>query len=131
MAFGAYTTIGKCTRWSTSGCGSLPENNSAGVPYTSVSSATAGEFRVQGMMEEFAFKWRGLSIQHEYHWKEVKDNKFAEGTPGYKTNMMGSYSQIGYFPHYLIPAVPKPFQVAFRYAFVDPNISAPNDRRQE
>ncbi|MDH4360407.1 MAG: OprO/OprP family phosphate-selective porin [Nitrospirota bacterium] len=131
VAFGAYTNIGKCTRWSSSGCGTLPEDNSAGVPYTSDSSAKAGQYRVQGMMEEFAFKWRGLSIQHEYHWKEVKDNKYAEGAPGYKTNMMGSYSQIGYFPHYLIPAVPKPLEVAFRYAFVDPNISAPNDRRQE
>lgn len=131
LAFAAYTTIGKCTRWSSSGCGTLPEDNSAGVPYTSDSSATAGQYRVQGMMEEFAFKWRGLSIQHEYHWKEVKDNNIAEGAPGYKTNLMGSYSQVGYFPHYLIPAVPKPLEVAFRYAFVDPNISAPNDRRQE
>jgi phosphate-selective porin len=131
VAFGAYTTIGKCTRWSSSGCGTLPEDNSAGVSYTSDSSAKAGQYRVQGMVEEFAFKWRGLSIQHEYHWKEVKDNSYPEGAPGYKTNMMGSYSQIGYFPHGLIPAVPKPLEVAFRYAFVDPNISAPNDRRQE
>ena len=131
VAFGAYTTIGKCTRWSSSGCGTLPEDNSAGVPYTSDSNAKAGQYRVQGMVEEFAFKWRGLSIQHEYHWKEVKDNSYPEGAPGYKTNMMGSYSQIGYFPHGLIPAIPKPLEVAFRYAFVDPNISAPNDRRQE
>ncbi|GJL59620.1 MAG: hypothetical protein NPIRA03_24770 [Nitrospirales bacterium] len=131
VAFGAYTTIGKCTRWSSSGCGTLPEDNSAGVPYTSDSNAKAGQYRVQGMVEEFAFKWRGLSIQHEYHWKEVKDNSYAEGAPGHKTNMMGSYSQIGYFPHGLIPAVPQPLEIAFRYAFVDPNISAPNDRRQE
>jgi len=131
VAFGAYTTIGKCTRWSSSGCGTLPEPNSAGVPYTSDSNAAAGQYRVQGMVEEFAFKWQGLSIQHEYHWKEVKDDSYAQGQPGYKTNMMGSYSQIGYFPHGLIPAVPKPLELAFRYAFVDPNISAPNDRRQE
>ncbi|MGE0473313.1 MAG: porin [Nitrospirales bacterium] len=131
LAFGAYTTIGKCTRWSSSGCGTLPEPNSAGLAYTPDSAAGAGQYRVQGMVEEFAFKWRGLSIQHEYHWKEVKDNSFPEGAPGYKTNMMGSYSQIGYFPHYLIPAIPKPLEVAFRYAFVDPNVSAPNDRRQE
>ncbi len=83
------------------------------------------------MVEEFAFKWQGLSIEHEYHWKEIKDNQISEGAPGKKTNLMGSYSQVGYFPHYLISAVPKPLEVAFRYAFVDPNISAPNDRRQE
>ena len=131
LAFGAYTTIGKCTAWSSSGCNTLEEVNSAGLPYTSDASATAGQFRVQGMVEEFAFKWRGLSIQHEYHWKEIKDDRFAEGAPGYKTNLMGSYSQIGYFPHDLIPAIPKPLEVAFRYAFVDPNVFARNDRRQE
>ncbi|MBA3967954.1 MAG: porin [Nitrospirales bacterium] len=124
LAFGAYTTIGKCTRWSSSGCGSLPG-------FTSDSAAADGQFKVEGMVEEFAFKWRGLSIQHEYHWKQIKDSTLAEGAPGRKTNLMGSYSQIGYFPHYLIPAVPKPLEVAFRYAFVDPNVSTRNDRRQE
>lgn len=124
VAFGAYTTVGKCTRWSSSGCGSL-------AGFTSDSVAVPGQFRVQGMVEEFAFKWRGLSLQHEYHWKEIKNNQVPEGSVGYKTNLMGSYSQIGYFPHYLIPAVPKPLEVAFRYAFVDPNVNVRNDRRQE
>ncbi|MCA9422116.1 MAG: hypothetical protein KC592_13925, partial [Nitrospira sp.] len=124
LAFAAYTTIGKCTRWSSSGCGSL-------AGFTSDSAAADGQYKVEGMVEEFAFKWRGLSLQHEYHWKQIKDSTLAEGAPGQKTNMMGSYSQIGYFPHYLIPAVPKPLEVAFRYAFVDPNVSTRNDRRQE
>lgn len=131
LAFGAYTTIGKCTAWSSSGCGTLSSDNSAGQPFISDSNASPGQYRVQGMVEEFAFKWRGLSIQHEYHWKEVKNDKISEGAPGAKTNLMGSYSQIGYFPHYLIPAIPKPLEVAFRYAFVDPNVSAKNDKLQE
>ena len=38
-AFAAYTTIGKCTRWSSSGCGTLGWNNSAGLPYVSDSAA--------------------------------------------------------------------------------------------
>ncbi len=124
VAFGAYTTIGKCTRWSSSGCGSLDG-------FTSDASAGDGRYRVQGMVEEFAFKWRGLAIQHEYHWKEIKDSTLAEGAPGRKVNMMGSYSQIGYFPHYLIPVIPKPLEIAFRYAFVDPNVFMKNDKRQE
>jgi phosphate-selective porin OprO and OprP len=131
LAFGAYTNIGKCTAWSSSGCGTLGGTNSAGVAYISDSTAQPGQYRVQGMVEEFAFKWRGLSIQHEYHWKEVKNDKLPEGAPGAKTNLMGSYAQIGYFPHYLIPAIPKPLEVAFRYAFVDPNVSAKNDKLQE
>ena len=44
---------------------------------------------------------------------------------------MGSYSQVGYFPHYLIPVIPKPLEVAFRYAFVDPNVNVANDAEQE
>ncbi len=136
VAFAAYTTIGKCTRWSSSGCGSLGTTTSLGAGFTSDGSAVDGQFRVEGMMEEFALKWRGLSIQHEYHWKQVKDSGRAAtttstGTPQSKTNLMGSYSQIGYFPHYLIPIVPKPLEVAFRYAFVDPNVSIKNDKLQE
>ena len=127
-AFAAYTTIGKCTRWSSSGCGTLGFPNSAGNNFTSDSNASDGQYRVQGMMQEFAFKWRGLSIQQEYHWKEVKDDQIPEGAAGHKTNLMGSYAQIGYFPHYLIPVIPKPLEVAFRYAFVDPNVSAKNDK---
>ena len=131
VAFAYYTTIGKCTRWSSSGCGTLSSLNSAGLPYTSDGSAADGQFRIDGMMGEFAFKWRGLSIQHEYHWKQIKDSSFAEGAPGSKTNLMGSYAQIGYFFHYLFPVIPKPLELAFRYAFVDPNVSVSNDKRQE
>ncbi len=44
---------------------------------------------------------------------------------------MGSYSQIGYFPHYLVHLIPPPLEAAFRYAFVDPDVSVPNDKLQE
>ncbi len=138
LAFGAYTNIGRCTRWSSSGCGTLQSGftTSLGAAYTSDSTAANGQFRTDGMMEEFALKWRGLSIQHEYHWKQIKDagrptTGTITGASQSKTNLMGSYSQIGYFPHYLIPSVPKPLEVAFRYAFVDPNVSVKNDKLQE
>ncbi len=122
VAFGYYTNIGKCTRWSSSGCGNLSG-------FTSPATASDGQFRTDGMVEEFAMKWRGLAIQHEYHWKQVKNSALPEGNN--KTNLMGSYSQISYFPHYLIPAIPKPLEIGFRYAFVDPNVSLKNDKRQE
>jgi len=132
LAFAGYTTTGKCTRWSSSGCGSLGTNNALGLGFTSDGNAADGQFRVEGLVEEFAFKWAGLSIQHEYHWKQVKDS--GGGLPGVansKTNLMGSYSQIGYFPHYIIPIIPKPLEFAFRYAFVDPNVSVKDDKLQE
>ncbi len=132
LAFAGYTTTGKCTRWSSSGCGTLGGTTSAGSAFTGDGAAANGQFRVEGMMEEFALKWKGLSIQHEYHWKQVKDSGGGiGGVPRSKTNLMGSYAQIGYFPHYIIPAIPKPLEFAFRYAFVDPNVSVKNDKRQE
>jgi len=136
VAFGAYTTIGKCTRWSSSGCGVTGTPSSLGASFTSDGNAFDGQFRVDGMVEEFAFKWRGLSIQHEYHWKQIKDagrpaTAAIAGAGQSKTNLMGSYSQIGYFPHYLIPVIPQPLEIAFRYAFVDPNVFVKNDQLQE
>ena len=142
IAFGAFTNIGKCTRWSSSGCGTLQSGftTSLGSAFTSDTIAADGQFRTDGMVEEFAMKWRGLSIQHEFHWKQIKDAGAGVGLNGFtgttpvmpsKTNLMGSYSQIGYFPHYLIPAVPKPLEFAIRYAFVDPNVSAGNDTLRE
>jgi len=123
VAFAAVTGISKCTRFSSGGCGNLDG-------FLSPSKAVKGEFRIDQMMEETAFKWRGFSLQHEFHWKQIKDSQKPTG-PGSKTNMMGSYSQVGYFPHYMIPLVPKPLEIAFRYAFVDPNVFMPNDMRRE
>jgi len=151
IAVGGYTTIGRCTRWSSSGCGSLGSApNGSATGFTSAKNAVNGQFRVEGMVEEFAFKWRGLSFQHEYHWKKVKDagragkagttaamlpvtsfvamiNPVAPST----TVLMGSYAQVGYFFHYLVPVIPKPLETAFRYAFVDPDVGATGDFRQE
>ena len=75
IAIGAYTTIGKCTRFSSSGCGTLQGGftSSLGSAFTSDSTAADGQFRLDGMVEEVAFKWRGFSLQHEFHWKQVKD----------------------------------------------------------
>ena len=142
LAFGGYTNIGKCTRWSSSGCGSLGVGapTSLGATFTSDATAADSQFRVDGMVEEFAMKWRGVSIQHEFHWKQIKDAGAGVGLNGFtgtapvmpsKTNLMGSYSQVGYFPHYLVPIIPKSLEMAFRYAFVDPNVSAGNDTLRE
>ncbi len=135
IAWAGATNIGKCTRWSSSGCGTLVSDNNLGNSYTSDSAALPGQFRIDQQMTELAFKWRGFSLQSEYHWKQVKD----AGRPGgaglaaapSKTNLMGTYINVGYFFHYLIPVVPKPLEMAFRYAFVDPNVSVSGDKQQE
>ncbi len=130
LAIGGYTTVGKCTRWSSSGCGTLVQNSSLGNAFTSDSSATDGQFRVDGMMQEFALKYRGLNIQEEIHWKQIKDNG-PTNVGQSKTNLMGGYAVISYFPHYLIPAIPKPLNIAYRYSMVDPNVFDGSDKLHE
>ncbi len=122
LAFAGATNVGRCTRWSSSGCGNLDG-------FTSPSDAANGQFKVEQMMQEFAFKWRGLAIQEEFHWKTIEDRVFDT-----KSHLRGSYAQIGYFFHDLFPIVPKPLEFAFRYAFVEePNetdISKENTREE-
>ncbi len=111
IAFAAATTKGRCTRWSSSGCGNLDG-------FTKPAAAENGQFHIQQMVEEVAFKWQGFSLQHEYHWKRVRD-RINDQT----ASMWGSYSQAGYFFHHLIPAVPENLELAFRYAFVEEPIA--------
>lgn len=122
LAFAAATNIGRCTRWSSSGCGNLDG-------FASPSAAEDGQFKIFQMVQEAAFKWRGFSLQEEYHWKTVED-RVNDTT----SHLNGAYVQAGYFFHNLFPVVPKPLEVAFRYAFVDEpnrdNIAFENTREE-
>ncbi len=110
IGFGAATNKGRCTRWSSSGCGNLDG-------FTRAGNAIDEQFKVEQFVQEFAFKWRGWSVQEEFHWKTVADK-----VAGTKNDFTGAYAQTGYFFHHLIPAVPAPLELAFRYAFVkEPN----------
>lgn len=107
LAFAAASTTGSCTRWSSSGCGNLDG-------FTSPGSAVVGQFEVDQSVQEFAFKYRGLSIQEEFHRKTVKDQ--VNGT---KNDLTGGYIQAGYFFHNKFPSIPAPLEFAVRYAFVE------------
>ncbi|MEX2481739.1 MAG: porin, partial [Gammaproteobacteria bacterium] len=110
LAFAAATNEGRCTRWSSGGCGNLDG-------YRSPAAAMDAQYAIDQMVQEFAFKWRGFSVQQEFHWKTIDDLQ-----SGMETNMVGAYAQAGYFFHHWIPAVPAPLELAFRYAFVsEPN----------
>ncbi len=136
IAWAGATNIGKCTRWSSSGCGTLGTPTSLGSSFTPNSLAADGQFRTDQQVVELAFKWRGFSLQSEYHWKQVKDagrsaiGSFGGALPS-KTNLMGSYVNVGYFPHYIVKAFPRQLEVAIRYAFVDPDIGVSGDKEQE
>ena len=107
LAVGGMTTEGPCTRWSSSGCGRLDGFDSPIV-------AGDRQFKIDQVVQEFAFKYRGFSIQQEYHRKYITDRSVAT-----KYDLTGAYVQSGYFFNNLIDAVPAPLELAFRYAFVD------------
>ncbi len=112
LAFATAHNTGVCTRWSSGGCGNLSRY---------VAPGTAGQqleaYEIEQYVEEFALKWQGLSLQQEYHWKNIRDT--ANIIMVNKDYMDGGYGQIGYFPHGLISMVPEGLEVAFRYAVVN------------
>jgi hypothetical protein len=81
-----------------------------------------GQFEIDQGLQEFAFKWNGLSIQEEFHVKHVTNT-----TNQIKTTSYGALAQVGYFPHALFEFIPRPLEFAYRYAFVDPNEAVRSD----
>ena len=122
FAIGGMTNTSRCTAFET-------DSNSCRV-LPGFKLGKAGQYEVNQAMEEFRFKYRGFSFQHELHLKNV-DDLFAVANADSTTDLMGGYVQAGYFPHDLIPLVPKQLEFAMRYAAVDPNIDIDNDRQQE
>jgi phosphate-selective porin len=116
VAFATSSNTSPYTRFSSAGGGQL-EGFEEGVP---------GQYRLTQFVEETAFKYRGFSLQHEFHWKEVDDN--VNNT---STDLRGTYIQVGCFLWGLSQRFPKPLEVAFRYAWVDPDRFVPNDEREE
>ena len=107
FAIAGFTNTGACTRWSSSGCGNLDGFESPG-------DAEPDQFRIKQAVQEFAFKYRGLSIQQEYHRKFIKDR-----VVGSESDLTGAYLQAGYFFHNIMPAIPAPLEFAARYAYVE------------
>lgn len=116
IAFGAATNRSRYSRFSTSGGGQL-DDFQPGLP---------GQYSLRQFVEETALKYRGLSLQHEYHWKHVTDH-----IAGSETDLRGSYVQVGYFFHNLMPRIPRQLELGARYAFVDPRVGRTRDLRQE
>jgi hypothetical protein len=85
-----------------------------------------GQYEITQGVEEFAFKWRGFSIQQELHVKEVVDTINVG-----RTTSIGAYAQAGIFPHTLLSFIPRPLEFAYRYAFVDPNDTVRSDVKRE
>lgn len=116
VAVGAAGNRSSYTRFSSSGGGRL-DLFDPGRP---------GQYRIRQQLEEVAFKHRGLSVQHEFHWKAIRDE-----LTGRRVGMRGAYFQTGYFLHQWVRRVPRQLEIAGRVAFVDPDTAASADTMRE
>lgn len=136
LALAGATNITDCTAFETDqrSCRALPTRRSDGTSFgdpAKPGDVAPGQFRVDQLMAEARTKWRGLSLKHEFHVKRVHDRTLASGAPGRDTVLRGSLTQIGYFPHGIIPLVPPELEVAARFAYVDPAAGRPGDLQTE
>ena len=136
LAFGAATNTSECTAYETDqrSCRELPVARSDGTPYGDPSESgavRAGQYRLDQLVLEFRAKWRGVYAKHEFHIKRVRDRTLPQGAPGRETDLRGSLSQLGFFPHELISAIPEPLEIAGRFAHVDPAVGVGGDLQTE
>ncbi|WP_298535268.1 porin [uncultured Algibacter sp.] len=116
IALAAATNTSPYTRFSQDGGGQL-DGFEPGV---------TGQYEVNQFMIETAFKYKGFSWQSELHSKEIIDHVNLKST-----QLNGSYFQAGYFFSNLIPVVPKPLEVAGRFASYNPNADITKNLEQE
>jgi len=116
LSFATLRNRSRFTRFSGSGGGQLD----------GFEDGVAGQYELTQFLEETAFKLKGLSVQHEFHWKTVDD------TVNHTTTALrGSYTQAGYLPWARSESSLAPMELAYRFAWVDPDTSAERDARRE
>jgi len=116
IALAGVTNRSPYTRFSQAGGGQL-EGFEEGMP---------GQYRVNQWLFETAAMYRGFSWQQEFHWKQINDLVNDRTTV-----LAGHLVQVGYFFHYLLPAIPRQLEIYGRYAIYDPDRSQTGDYKQE
>ncbi len=145
LARGQWNVLGRVLDFSQSDTG-YREQPAASVavagaryrgPYTAFSSSGGGQldgfspgtrdqYDVEQWLFETAWQHDGASWQQEWHHKRVRDTVAGE-----TTRLTGGYVQAGLFPHTAWTRVPRPLEIALRYAWVDPNDARNDDRQTE
>ena len=116
IALAGVTNRSPYTRFSQAGGGYL-DGFTGGAP---------GQYRVNQLLIETAFKYKGFSWQHESHWKKI-DDKINQA----QTDLRGSYFQAGYFFHDVLGLIPRHLETAFRFANYRPNMDQPDNTQKE
>ena len=117
LAVGGVTNQSQFTRFTQSGGRQL-----IGYPDTSA----AGQYRINQLLVETAFKINGVSWQQEWHWKKINDtkNNTTQTATGY-------YFQLGTFPVTYIKGFPEKLEFAGRYACYKPETTIDEYSGQE
>ncbi|MCG8553933.1 MAG: OprO/OprP family phosphate-selective porin, partial [Proteobacteria bacterium] len=120
LAFAYADNNGRCTRWSSSGCGNLSA-------FPGAAGSLNAQFERTQWVQELAFKYRGLAIQQEYHEMKVDDKYLNMLSHDYQ----GMYAQIGYTNHGALAPLPEGLELAFRYAYVIESVAVTNNRDRQ
>jgi len=117
VAVAGVTNRSAYTRFSQAGGGSL-EGFENGSP---------GQYRVNQVNLETAFKYKGFSWQSEMHAKEIINTLGNDST----TQLRGFYFQGGYLFHQWIHWWPAPLEFAVRHATYKPDVNLSNNTQNE
>ncbi|MEE4244592.1 MAG: porin [Kangiellaceae bacterium] len=107
LALATMRTKGPCTRWSSDGCGNLDG-------FVAVDLALSDQYETDQLVQDFAFKYQGFSLQQELHVKKITDI-----TTNFKSELTGGYIQMGYFFNEVLEVIPPELEFAARFAFID------------
>jgi len=108
IAIAGVTNTSKYTQFSTNGGGQLP----------GFEEGIEGQYKVDQLLFETAFKYKGISWQQEFHYKNIDDRVNLD-----QTTLIGNYLQLGYFFNNAFSSFPESLEVFGRQAFYDPDIN--------
>jgi phosphate-selective porin OprO and OprP len=83
-------------------------------------------FRRSQWVGEAALQWRGIAMQHEYHWKQSTGRTSAAAL-----QVHGLYAQVGCFPHEFWRRAPRPLELTARLARVGPDVTSVDEWRRD
>lgn len=116
IALAGVTNTSPYTAFSTSGGGQL----------IGFETEEEGLYKVNQLLIETAFKYKGFSWQQEFHFKNIEDKIYDQ-----ETLLIGNYVQLGYFLHHCFSAIPEPLEVYIRQSFFDADYDVSGNNNYE
>jgi len=105
LAFAVVSNASRYTRFSSGGGGQLP----------GFEECVDNQYRVEQLLQEFAWQKGGWSVQQEFHIKKITDRSTDKSV-----RFRGAYLTVGWFPSASYKNWPEPLELAARVAIVKP-----------